>query len=88
MGVLGVLGGFEAKVRVPPGVLGVFHEISEKSIINVLWPFFGVICWVKLAIFFGGFSRKNGRKNGMIFALWRGKGGRYGVPMGMNAFQF
>ncbi len=72
---MGVLGGFAAKVRVPPGVLGVFHEISEKSIINVLGAFFGVICWAKLAIFFGGFSRKNGRKKGMIFALWRGKWG-------------
>ncbi len=75
MGVLGVLGGFGAGIRVPLGVLGVFHEISEKSIINVLWAFFGVICWAKLAIFFGGFSRKNGRKNVMIFALWRGKWG-------------
>ena len=62
MGVLGGLGGFAAKVRGGPGVLGDFHEISEKSIINRLGPFLGVICWVNKTIFFVEFFSKNGRK--------------------------
>jgi len=42
MGVFCVFKDFAAKVRVPPGVLADFHEISEKLSINRLGPFLGL----------------------------------------------
>ena len=42
IGVFGFWQGFAAKVRVPPGLFRIFHEILEIAVFDMLGPFFGL----------------------------------------------